>query len=165
MSTKRITINAFSSSDVRRARAELIKYKSEVQQKFNKLMQALSDKGIELAKQNLTAYHMPYATGELESSIQGVYDPETGKGAIFSDCNHAVYFEFGTGIKGATSPHPDAGEQGYVYDTSGHGYGGWYYYTDDLYWTQGMPSRPFMWTTANQLRQMLDDMAKQIFNS
>lgn len=165
MSTKRITVNAFSIADVKRARQELAEYKRQVQEKFNLLMQALADKGVELAKQNLTAYPMPFSTGELENSIQGVFDPETGRGAIFTDCGYAVYVEFGTGIKGARASHPEAGDQGYAYDVNGHGLEGWWYYTDELHWTQGMPSRPFMWTTANQLRNMLNDMTKQVYQS
>lgn len=163
--SKRITCNGLSLADVKRARQQVIDFKRDIQTKFNLLMQALADKGVELAKQNLTAYHMPYATGGLESSIQGVYDPDTGRGAIFSDSATAIYFEFGTGVKGQGAPHPAADESGYAYDINAHGLEGWWYYSDGFHWTQGMPSRPFMWNTANDLRNMLDDMARQIFQS
>lgn len=160
---KRIDCNALSSADVKRARQELVSYKADVQLKFNQLMQALADKGVELARDNLKAYAMPYSTGELYDSIQGVFDAETGRGAIFTDCNHAAYVEFGTGVRGAQSPHPDAGAQGYAYDVNDHGESGWWYYKDGFWWTAGMPSRPFMWPVKEQLEQVLDDLAKQVF--
>lgn len=164
---KSITINAFSLEDVKRARKELVDYRDSLKTKLNALMQMLADKGVNLAKQNLSAYPMPYSRGVLENSIQGVWNVKEGRGAIFSDCGWACYVELGTGVMGERSPHEDSGSVGWGYDINHHGDEGWYYFDEnstEMKWTKGMPSRPFMSTTAQQLSDILEDMARQVFS-
>lgn len=165
---KKVKINALSLKDIERKLAEVQRYRDSLERKLDSLLTALAEQGTIIAKNNISAYHMPWATGELENSIQGIYDSNTGKGAIWSDSDHAVYVEFGTGIVGKNSPHSESGTQGYQYDVNNHGDSGWWYLKDEdgnFHWTKGMPSRPFMWTTANRLREMLPSMAKQAFKS
>lgn len=79
-----------------------------------------------------------------------------------------VYVEFGTGIKGKQSPHGLMSSMSY--DVNGHGEAGWWYPTDESdpnphkwtdpngvlrAWTQGMPSRPFMYETMLWLQKKL----------
>ena len=42
---------------------------------------------------------------------------------------------------------------------------GWFYQDDNVDWwfTEGMPSRPFMYLTANELRQIVTQTAKEVF--
>lgn len=45
---------------------------------------------------------------------------------------------------------------------------GWHYFKDGAWhWTQGMPSRPFMYNTASELRSMntIADIAREVFGS
>ena len=93
-------------------------------------------------------------------------------------CGYAVYVEFGTGIKGEGSPHPDTAILGWKYDINQHGELGWWYPTDNAdpnpykytakngttyAWTRGMPSRPFMYETAQMLRASVVPVARSVF--
>lgn len=75
---------------------------------------------------------------------------------ITNNVDHALFVEFGTGVRGEQSPHP----RPWNYDVNGHGEQGWWYPTDNSdpnpikrygaggsvwAWTAGMPSRPFMY--------------------
>jgi hypothetical protein len=64
---------------------------------------------------------------------------------------HAPYVEYGTGIVGKNSPHPDPmeWEEFEGYDINDHGYDGWLYYDNKykLRWTSGQPARPAMYNT------------------
>ncbi len=89
---------------------------------------------------------------------------------IIASAKHAMYVEFGTGIKGAGSPHPnqDFNNTGWAYDINSHGEAGWWYPTteaDDnpvkrydekketwFAWTRGMEARPFMYNTYRYMR-------------
>ncbi len=78
-----------------------------------------------------------------------------------------VFVEFGTGIVGSKAPHPTSGEHGYSYDTNGHGNDGWYYFDEKgnrIRWTRGMPSRPFMFETAVELSESIEDTAREVFS-
>ena len=154
-----------SPKEIQTAVKQLQQYKVDLNRKCQLLIQALTAKGIDIAKfnvQNLGAFY----TGELESSIDGYYSPSLGVGIIYAGSFYAVYVEFGTGIIGQQSPHPLSGELGYVYDVNSHGENGWVYFNDrdgQYHWTTGMPSRPFMYNTVKQLDSICEKVAKQIF--
>ena len=95
------------------------------------------------------------------------YNPFT-KSASLRVGEVGVYVEFGTGIKGKQTPHGLMSSMSY--DANGHGEAGWWYPTteDDpnpikwtdpngvlRAWTQGMPSRPFMYETMLWLQKKL----------
>lgn len=56
----------------------------------------------------------------------------------------ALFVEYGTGVVGASFPHP---VDPWEYDINNHGLEGWYYYDANkkLRWTAGMPSRPYFY--------------------
>ena len=79
-----------------------------------------------------------------------------------------MFAEFGTGIVGEQSPHPDPGS--WVYDSRGHGEEGWWYPTDNPYpgqwsfeaddgntiaWTRGQPASPFIHETYQYVRRIV----------
>lgn len=66
-----------------------------------------------------------------------------------------VYNEYGTGIVGASSPHPKSGFVGWSYDVNNHGEAGWKYPKEDgtFGWTRGLPARRPMLTTSDRLKQ------------
>ena len=77
-----------------------------------------------------------------------------------------MYVEFGSGIRGQEAQHPMAGELGYVYDVNNHGEDGWVYFNDrdgQYHWTDGMPSRPFMYDTVRELDAICEKVAKVVF--
>lgn len=128
-------------------------------------------------------------TGKLLSSIVG--ESNGNLGFVKCKCGYAVYVEFGTGVVGKGSRHPNVGILGNYtppsynghkytgYDSQGHGELGWWYPTTEsdpnpykrktkdgkLYaWTKGMPSRPFMYNTAQKLRQLVIPTARGLIS-
>lgn len=158
-----------SVEELDRAIREVESFKQELLKKTNALIEALTDRGAEIAKARVRALGALY-TGELEGSIRGYFSPAEGVGIISaggpkgSSGWYAVYVEYGTGVRGKQTPHPKPG--GWVYDVNGHGEAGWWYYNGRdgrMHWTKGMPSRPFMLETARQLEAECQEIAKEVF--
>lgn len=101
-----------------------------------------------------------------------VYAEKGGSG------NYAVYVEYGTGKKGAESPHPEAGAIGWEYDVKGHGDDGWFYpygpgrhkykYNPDTGklqpWTDGEPAKPFFYDAKQEIINQMANVAKEVFS-
>lgn len=70
----------------------------------------------------------------------------------------------GTGVVGAQNPNPNNSVPGWVYDVNEHGEAGWVYFKEKdgkYHWTKGIPSRPYMYDTAQILRDSIPDVAKE----
>lgn len=164
--SKKITFG-LSQKEIQSAIKQVEQYKKDLNNKCQLLVQALTVKGVEIAKfnvQNLGAFY----TGELESSIDGYYSPSLGVGIVYAGSWYAMYVEMGTGFIGSQSHHPLSGELGWVYDSENHGESGWVYYNDrdgQYHWTAGMPSRPFLYETVKQLDVICESIAKAVFKS
>lgn len=157
---KKITMTLDASS-ISSAIKEIEAYKAEFQRKLTAFVQALTDRGAEIAVKQIVSLGA-VETGELSSSIQIMY-VEGNKGIIFSDCPYATFVELGTGIIGAGSPHPT---KPWDYDVNSHGEYGWLYYDEKqnrYRWTKGMPSRPFFYNTIQELYGEAGKIAKNIF--
>lgn len=149
--------------DIDRAIREVEKFKTEFLEKCNRLIEALTDRGEEIAKIEVAQLDAVY-TGELMNSIEGYYSPSYNVGIIKAGAYYAAYVEFGTGVVGKGSPHPNP--QGWQYDVNDHGDSGWVYYDDDsgqFRWTKGFKSRPFMYNTARQLEKECKKIAEGVF--
>lgn len=162
-----------SAEGVKQAVQELREYQAKVQAAASAIVAALASAGEEFA----VAAVLPFAeTGQLASSIKA--ETSGNVGFVKCSCGYAVYVEFGTGIKGAGSPHPDTAILGWKYDINQHGELGWWYPTDSAdpnpykytakngttyAWTRGMPSRPFMYETAQMLRASVIPIARSVF--
>lgn len=149
--------------EIDRAIRELKQFKTEFLKKCNQLVQELTELGVDIAKVEVTQLDAVY-TGELRNSIEGYFSPTTGVGIIKAGAYYAVYVEFGTGVVGKGSPHPNP--DGYQYDVNEHGDEGWVYYDDDsgqFRWTKGFKSRPFMYNTARQLEKECKKIATEVF--
>lgn len=135
-------------------------YKEKVDGLEEKVTKIACDKGVEYAKQNV-ADMGAIDTGALESSIHADVKGNTGK--VIADAPHAAFVEFGTGVVGAGSSHPNPALAGWKYDVNEHGEKGWWYPGDDgkLHWTKGMPSRPFMYSAGVQVEDRVYDIAKE----
>ena len=107
------------------------------------------------------------------TSIIGYLDEAEGVG-IISAGGYCKYIEFGTGVKGRDNSHPSeeykaimnwAYNSGATIFTTKDGREGWYYPADDGTWrfTEGMPSRPFMYETAQYLRKEAQKIASEVF--
>jgi len=142
-----------TSRSIEEAIREVKQYKQQLDEQVKALIRALVDKGVEIAKVQVRELGAVY-TGQLEASITGFFDEETGVGIIRTDCPYAVYVEFGTGVVGQRNPHPEPIE-GWKYDVNEHGDAGWWYFNErdqKWHWTKGMESRPFMYNTLQILK-------------
>lgn len=154
-----------SQKEIQSAIRQVEQYKIDLKRKCQLLIETLTAKGVEIAKFNVQKLGAFY-TGELENSIDGYYSPSLGVGIIYADSWYAMYVEFGSGIRGMEAQHAKAGEVGWVYDVNNHGEDGWVYFNDrdgQYHWTDGMPSRPFMYDTVKELHMICEQIAKQVF--
>ena len=150
--------------DIDRAIKELKYFKDMFMVKCHLLIDTLTEHGVEVAKVEVAQLDAVY-TGELMNSIDGYYSSKSNVGIIKAGAYYAVYVEFGTGVVGSQSPHPNP--NGYQYDVNNHGDEGWVYYDDDsgnFRWTKGFKSRPFMYNTARQLEKDCKKIAQEVFN-
>lgn len=70
------------------------------------------------------------------------------QGLLENVCDHAAWYEYGTGIVGAGT-HPNT-RGGYLYDTSGNGASGWVFFAEgDYHWTAGMKAHPYLHNAIN----------------
>lgn len=180
LKAKRININLFDEHSIVNAMKELTVYKNSLQNKVNEIALRLADLGVDCAISNLVSYQALF-TGELISSIHQRKILAQGNQAIYlvvADSEHACFVEFGTGYKGLANPYPTAvppgnygGYTGYVsgaqiLENAKKGLYGWYYPGDDgkWYFTEGMPSRPFMYDTANELYKAAYKIVREVFS-
>lgn len=151
---------SLNPEDINRALENAEAYQKKVKNAGDKITNALTEQGVSLAQQN-AAYMNIYDSGELVNGITSKYDKD--KGYIYSGAAHSAFCEFGTGVVGQGSPHPDPID-GWEYDVNEHGEEGWWYYDENgnRRWTKGMPSRPYMYDTARMLRNMTPKIAKEV---
>lgn len=147
---------------------ELTEYKKSLDDKCNEIVRRLEEMGVERAKALC-----PVDTGEAKDSIVGYVDEGEHIATIIAG-SHCIYIEFGTGVIGKGSPHPSPewlafmkwayGSGGTIFTTKS-GKTGWYYPADDGSWkfTEGMPSRPFMYETVQFLKKQSTRVAKEVF--
>lgn len=165
-----------SQKGILEAKKLLLDYKRNVlQQKLQLLVQRLSEEGVRIAKSNITTLDAIF-TGELLNSIKSESGGSTKNTAIFyvvADSEHAAYVEFGTGQLGLEGSYPYPFPEGveWNYNTGktifqiSEGQYGWFFPMEDGTWrfTQGMPSRPFMYETAIELMRIAPKVATEVF--
>lgn len=169
------TINmTLSSKSIEDAIKELEKYKNSLEYKARLLAETLAKRGVEVARVKVSDFDA-ILSGELIGSIHDEYVESIPNGAIFAvkcDSKHAAYVEFGTGQRGSENPAqhlPDGVDWEYnigqTIKQKPDGTHYWFYPGKDGKWhyTEGMPSRPFMYETWVELYQMVPKVAKEIF--
>lgn len=160
----KMTLNTKS---INSAIKELEKYKVELKFKVSLLMQTLVATGEQIARAQVVELGAKY-TGDLANSIHGAYNSQSHIGIIYAGAWYAVYVEFGTGVVGSESPHPNFQESGWQYDVNNHGEMGWVFLDErdgTYHWTKGFESRPFMYNTARILEDLIPKIAKEVFKS
>lgn len=160
---RRITLQ-LNRESVQNAIKEVNDFKNDLRNAINTLAQDLYKEGVQIVKARIVELDTPHSTGHLENSVQGVFDPTTGVGVISvyaenSDYNfnYACIVEFGSGVWGKRHPAPDQ-PSWWGYDEHEHGEAGWWY--TGGHWTQGMPSRPFMYQSYLELLEKARGIAK-----
>lgn len=141
---------------------------------MNELIQKLADEGVKEAKAQVVAMDA-VDTGELENSIYGYYDPSSRIGYVIAGAPYAFYVEYGTGPIGEDNQHPDPGSAGWAYNIGPSIHQniehpewgvGWYYPGRDgkRHWTNGQPSRPFMYNTMVWLEEAAEALGRTLLS-
>lgn len=165
-----------SISSLKQLQKDLQKYKDSLTYKARLLAETLSERGVEIARVQIADLDAIF-TGELLASIHNEYMGSSAYGATFAvvaDSEHAVFVEFGTGQRGKDTPYPYPLPEGVSWEynvgktirkneKTGRYY--WFYPGQDGKWhyTEGMPSRPFLFNTSMELQKIVVEVAKEIF--
>ena len=174
---KTISMNCLSQSSIQNAIKQLRAYQDSLTYKCQMVAQKLAENGVEIARVQIADLDAVF-TSELLSSIHSEYEGSTKGGgvwAVVAGTDHALMVEFGTGIVGKQSPYPVELPDGVTWNyASGKtirqladGRYGWFYPSDDgnWYFTEGMPSRPFMYYTSLQLMKLVEKTVKEVFKN
>lgn len=156
-----ITFSPLDARSIDKAIKELNKYTNRLMTLSSDLIRELTDRGIEVTKRNIVTLGA-VRTGELLDSVNGIFNEQERVGIIRTDAYHALYVEYGTGVTGARSPHPEP----WAYDVNQHGDTGWWYldgHDGQYHWTKGMPSRPFFWNMRNEIMEIAPQLAATIY--
>ena len=164
MARKKISFR-LNERSIRKAIIEVERYEAELKMKLSTLLERLMDEGVEIAKVKVAAMDAVF-TGQLYDSIKGYYNPGSRVALIRAGIWYAAFVEYGTGVEGARSPHPNP--EGWAYDVNEHGDEGWVYLNDNdskFHWTTGEPAKPFMYETARELERRCEDIAREVFGA
>lgn len=157
-----------SAKGFRKIAKQIREYKEDLYDKCEEFAYRMAGEGVDIARLTILSLDA-VMTGELLSSMNLEAGDIVSNGAsyyIYTDCEWASFVEFGTGIVAKSNPHPDTSLANWKYDTNGHGEKGWFYFDNgEWHWTKGMPSRPFMYETAQKLKAMstILDIAREVF--
>ena len=165
-----------STEGVQKLIDDLINYKKNIlQNKIELLAKTLAEDGVHIAQANVAKLDAIF-TGELINSISAkkvISKRGTAVFFIVADSNHAAFVEFGTGQLGSEGgyPHPFPEGVNWEYNSGktifeiSPGQYGWFYPGEDgkWYFTQGMPSRPFMYETLLEVMKKVEKTAKEVF--
>ena len=152
-----ITIDAFSRKSIVQAKDRLTKISKKVGSGSHEAVKNLTLAGYEYMKSIA-----PVFTGELAGSITWEYDESTNTGRIIVGSGYALYVEYGTGIVGASRPHPEPAP-GWTYDSNGHGEKGWTYWDEKAQkyrWTKGQPASAFVYRTREYMKSIAGETLK-----
>lgn len=145
---------------------QLQMYREDLERRVKILVKNLTSRGAEIVRMNIFEMDAVYSK-ELLNSVEEYFGVVDGKhiGFIRVNAEYGALVEFGTGIVGKVNSHDLAGEKGYKYDVNNHGEAGWWWPDDNgaVHWTQGMPSRPFMYEASQALRDEFPAIVKEVF--
>lgn len=149
---------------------EIEAYKKDLERRVRLLLKTLTDRGVEIAKAKVVEHRIIH-DNELTNSINGFVRGNVG--FIRVDDEHAVFFEFGTGPVGASDPHPLGKSykgEGWYTQADGKPMDELYEWTplegengDTYYFTLGQEAKPFMYETAQQLKDEFPRIVKEVF--
>lgn len=160
--------NPLSVRYIAQLKQQISQYKKDLQKKVNALLGELAEEGVGECETQILALGA-YWSGEMLHSVASYVNRQEGKAIIRVNKDYAIFVEFGTGIVGMNAPkHPNPqlmASAGYEvggrrdhYVTLEDGRIGWWYFNEELgkyCFTAGMASRPFMYNTAQFLRDYI----------
>ncbi len=148
---------------------EIEAYKKDLEKRVRLLLKRLTDEGVEIAKARVVEHKIIH-DNELTNSINGFVSGNVG--FIRVDDEHAVFFEFGTGPVGASDPHPLGGSyknKGWYTAADGKPMDelyGWKRLGSDgdvYFFTEGQEAKPFMYETAQKLKDEFPRIVEEVF--
>lgn len=148
---------------------EIEAYKKDLERRVRLLLKRLTDEGVEIAKAKVVEHKIIH-DNELTNSINGFVRGNVG--FIRVDDEHAVFFEFGTGPVGASNPHPLGGSyksEGWYTAADGKPMDQLYGWKplggdgDTYFFTEGQEAKPFMYETAQKLKDEFPWIVKEVF--
>lgn len=177
---KKYEYNIFSLKDLERMKKDLQEYRDSIPDKCREIVRRLAIEGVEIAKMQILEMDAIF-NGDLANSILYEDRGTTERGiemVIIADDESAVFVEFGTGIVGESSPYPydfpegvswkyNSGSTIDDYMINGELKHGWFYRDEngDWWFTEGMPSRPFMHNTKTILQGKAVEIVREVFAS
>ena len=157
-----------SQESVRNGIRELNTYAKQLEKKCNTLCQRLAEIGVEAAVASVRV-----DTGNLQSSIHFEHIGD-GEFLVITDCEYAAFVEFGTGVVGAGTYSGNL-PPGWNYDErrtpQAHDPEDptlWYYIDPESGYTastRGQSANGFMMMAAEEMRQNVLSIAKEVFQS
>ena len=175
MAKHKIVVNVFSQKSIEDAIKGLQSYQDYLTYKCQLLAEKLAQRGVEIARVQVAELDAIFKRDLIES-IHSEYETSVRGGgiwAVVAGTDHAMFVEFGTGVIGKAQPYKGTLPEGVTWEyASGKtirqladGRYGWLYKgkAGIWYFTEGMPSRPFMYNTANELRSIIVSTAKEVF--
>ena len=132
-------------------------YKEQIPQKAENIVRRVSEIGLKA----VTEGEKGYSAKLLDLTNDG----SKISGGIETTEEKDTYREFGTGIVGSQTPHPDL-MSGWVYDVNEHGEKGWIYPKGDgtFGWTKGLPSEKKFYNAMIKMEDSLGEIAKEEFS-
>lgn len=172
MAKKKYKVDIFSKRSIGQLKRHLNDYNNSLQSKLDLICQRLAEIGVDMAKISIVDLDAVF-TGDLYNSIISKKIISTPTQAIYmveADSKYAVFVEFGTGHIGKESPYigdlPSDWEyaSGKTIRELSDGRIGWFYERDgQWYFTEGMPSRPFMYFASEEMRSKVVKIVKEVF--
>lgn len=131
----------------------------------------------DVAKNNVIAYEKdPTASELVRNGIQLFLESKLGGGnraIIEASHENSKFYEYGTGMVGSSSPHPESEKAGWLYNLSTPykristvtGQEGWFHkFPVGVRFTSGQPASAFMFKAYYSTKDMANTMLKECFN-
>lgn len=133
----------------------------DFEKKKNRFLNEMANLGYSQMNNELNSFPMPYGTGELKQSL--TLEKGSNLVRVYVNSDHAIFFEFGTGIYGENNP-----KIGYQKNASGKGEEGWLYNKGtfdepEWYFTHGQRAHLPITNATQIIANEVVPIAKRIF--
>jgi len=156
-----LELNVFSLDSLEKAIAKVDKFQLNIPKILDQAIDEIAEKARQRCFHEMSLHTLEkggtLAQSNLASTIELRRD-DTKSFTLSVNGEYAMYVEFGTGVVGRDSPHPNLNflDQAWQYDSKGHGELGWVYYKDGVkYHTAGQKAKPFLYPTYLYVRRIV----------
>lgn len=169
---KTIEFNPLSRKSVLHAKREVLRYKKDLEQKFEKFVNELKNTGFDILNAKISAIP-PVYRGDIVPHVElgGSQGKYTIK--LIISGSDVAFVEFGTGItfngSAGSSPHPKGAEMGMLIGEYGKKKGakptGWFFTNQygDVEHTYGIPMQAPLFFTSKELKEKIESIAQKSF--